>query len=264
MRHEGQRKAILTSMNDNSNLRPEVRVNKNGVPVVKHVRNDPAGNPANTKGFPPPQPKTASGPKLVTRQVMKDLESKGINLFDSSWGNKNIFHLAKNFPLLLEKVVERAVNSHGRERDIWTHLLRDTMQFNAGRSVLDMTPATYRKWMELLPLGVTLFRGESKPTNSLVYEINLLADSINKSMGIKPEYDGYRMVKSIMIAIRVDKAAGGTGRIVDKMGDIAFIDENLEAIEPLAETLMDRGTTDREILQQLIDSEAKSLSSGIL
>jgi hypothetical protein len=68
-----------------------------------------------------------------------------------------------------------------------------------------------------------------------------------------------------MIAIKVNKAGTGSGRIKDDQdADIDFINDNLDAVVPIIPQLMQRGSTERGFIEQLIASNAPSLNNGIL
>ena len=252
-------------MTGNNSLRPEVRVNKNGVAVTKHVRNEVAASKDTSAAFPPPS--TAPLPKVVTRETIKELDSLGLKLQGSSWGNKNIFHLAKNHPELLSTLVNRVRSSSTVDKGIWNYVLGDVMQFPTRNSTVDSAPETYRKWLAMLPLGPVLFQNESTTfPSALIYRISSLMDAIKTSLGsdYDADADDYRSVKAVMTVIQVDKAAGGTGRIAERAEDIAFIRNNLGAVESSLDLIWERKSTDKEVVQQIIESASPSLSNGLL
>jgi hypothetical protein len=69
-----------------------------------------------------------------------------------------------------------------------------------------------------------------------------------------------------MIAIKVNKAGTGSGRLNgDKQdADIDFINDNLDAVVPIIPQLMQRGSTERGFIEQVLASNAPSLNNGIL
>lgn len=215
-------------------------------------------------------------PKLVTRQAMKDFEAAGIKVLDSSYGNKNVFHLAKYYPALLTELLERTRSAEGREKEVWNHLLGNEMWFNPGRPIPDRTQENYRKWLDLLPFVTDLMWDERESGfkkqhygRHLVFLIDRLVQSIiqvlrNGNDSYRPEDDSYKKVKAILAVITIDKAAGGKGAINGKDEDIAFFEENLDVIEPLARDLLERGTSDRGIVQSMLTSPSSALNSGLL
>jgi hypothetical protein len=213
-----------------------------------------------------------SGPKLVTRQAMKDFEAEGIKVLNSPHGNKNLFHLAKRYPQLLQELLGRVQKAGDLERSLWGHMITQLPLHEFSYSVSDRTPHYYRKWFSLLPMVLDLFpRVEAHNSN---HEPRILHDRINSLAEVianaehKRRFfaddDGYRRVKAIMTVVQTDKAASGTGRVKDRNEDIDFIAEHMDAIEPIVPELMRRGTSDRGIIGQILSSDARSLNDGIL
>jgi hypothetical protein len=253
------------------NLIPTVITDVNGKITTVHKRS--TGFPTAKKGI--PAPGMPLEPKYVTRQAMKDLEAVGINLVESPDGNKNLFHLAKRYPKELPKIVKRVQQAGDRERAVWEYLIGNTDLHNKKRSVLDMTPRHYRMWSTLLPMAIDLFTDlESAMLNSktpmryYTHNIQGLAEAIEtteRNQGRFADDDAFRRVAAIMIAIKVNKAGTGSGRIKDDQdADIDFINDNLDAVVPIIPQLMQRGSTERGFIEQLIASNAPSLNNGIL
>lgn len=254
----------------NSNLHPEVRINKNGVPVIKHVKDgaSPSGSPQRRMYTPPP----LSGPKLVTRQAMKDLEATGMKVIESKHGNANLFLLAKRYPETLQTLLRRVQTADEPERRMWEHMITEVPTHEDGRMMSDRVLSTYRQWFSLLPMALDLFprveeHNRDHEPRILHARIKSLADSIAQVEHRKQRFaedDGYLRVKAIMTVIQTDRAAGGRGSINDRDEDIDFIADNMDAIEPIVPELMRRGTTDRGIIQQILSSDTPALNNGIL
>jgi hypothetical protein len=254
-----------------NNLIPTVITDVNGKITTVHKR--ATGFPTVKKGI--PAPGMPLEPKYVTRQAMKDFEAAGINLVESPNGNKNLFHLAKRYPKELPKIVKRVQRAGDRERAVWGYLIGETDLHNGRRSVLDMTPDKYRMWFRLLPMALDLFTDlESAMSSTKIpmqyYTQNIQGlaeaiDSTERRQGRFAEDDAYRRVAAVMIAIKVNKAGTGSGRLSDKQdADIDFINDNLDAVVPIIPQLMQRGSTECGFIEQLLASNASSLNNGIL
>lgn len=207
-----------------------------------------------------------NAPKTATRIAMRSLLDSGVDVFYSSYGSKNIQHLAKDHPELLDTLVERIGAAWSREKTVWTHLIGNTIMFPTKQkhaNVVDYS-GHYLRWLELLPVCIDLY-----PDGSEGYSLSRSIDRLAKTAASyvsedKAHHgDSYREVVALMIIMQVHRTRGKLASIAPYRKDAGYIASRLIDVAPVVPELMRRGTTDHKVISELV-AASPALADGVL
>lgn len=250
----------------NNPLVSEVRVNKNGVPVTKHVLATKA-LAAGKKMLPAPAVK-ASHVMLAERAVAA-LEGFGVDLADTHHQGRNLEFAAKYEPKIIDKIVAAVAEAEDDEtREEWRRLLGDETwetpepfrDSDEEASFISEGFHRYRQMVENTGLSMKLFPDASFGLRE--YKMRGLAQRAEGIMGWMPGDKKYVETQAVMILGTISDYK--MNRIAGHGDDIFFIADNMEKIKKVLPELMKRKPVDRGLIELLIKNESSVLTEGVL
>lgn len=249
-----------------SNLIPEVRVNKNGVPVTKHVSTS-GKSPVTTKKLPAPASAIAERPKRTFAGTVRELEDLGIGLTGYKAKTFAVKLLIKNDPEMLEQVMEAITNADKPTRDVWQGTIGSMSEFTTFYNNV-----SYKRMLannELTARLISAIGSDVIPTPYLFRTDNLAID-IENEMNISPGDPRYNEVQAgiVYLAITAPK------EVSRALSDLTFLQTNRDDIMTIANNMMKtikmlpslckRGDASRHAINGLRKVTAPSLADGAL
>lgn len=271
-------------------LVPESRINKNGVPVIKHVR--ASGSAASTSKVPPPTV-SASAPKVPRGKDICEVLQKASGPHGSNFGVGNMDKVNELSDERRTKLMEM-VQSEDKDA---VKILGLSIQYDGSQlleavmEVHEFALKVFRAKDESASVIRThkaiesIFRGE----NNYGYEMGLDEENVNdiksklltKVLGIEGSYaleqmldpDDYALelsedldllepaLPAIMALKQVGHRAPTTGMLLDLA---ELVSEHPGRVDDIASTILSRNSGDLEMLRDVLESDAFALSDGVL
>ena len=246
-------------------LTPELRPDKTGKIVTRHVKTSPTGSSAPRKTL--PSPTASSHPKRLARDAMRRLKENGIDLYSASSGNSVLYYLASVSPELLERTVTDAIGSNEIEAGVWAEYLGNTIVTDKRRNHM------WKGYVHLgtrIPTAVLVEEGRHPPHHANnARKLLELVDSAYPEELDRPEF---LRAASIVLQLKGEnslfkKITGKhdqESRYEQYRKDIEFIATRVDDVEMILPVLRSRDTTDPQTVGMLLQSESLSLSDGML
>jgi hypothetical protein len=255
-------------------LVPEVRADRNGKLVTRHVKSNfasPRGRdiPAvdRSKQDRAEEKKKREAHTEETRIVLVELTKNGVPVIGVTEAQHNVHYLVKADPALVEEVLQAVRSGTDMEREIWTHELSFTPQTPKDwQDDRDYTEF-YRVSILINPLASAI--AEVQPeTTSKVHFARSLKHYVTEVAKVNGHTDDALWMKAVMLTAQtVSKGSVGQRNNwnFDTHGDdIKFLQENWDRVEPLIPILVQRHNASRAFIETLWESLAPSLSEGLL
>lgn len=227
-----------------NHLTPETRVNKHGVPVIKHVRSQPKGKDSSPNRFPAPSHKPTA--KQLINQIADALPA---------WGSPGRFidrleDLHRDNPELFMQAASVIVQSDEEGLGLWRYAF----------SKWDSSDERYiRRMIEIIPLSVVLY--PDAPPGFRISKITDRATEAEYRIPCEPGYENYTRVKAEMIISEI-----GQEQIhpFDRQDMIDYIASNMESVQKIIPHLMERKDTSVALMRTLLENDTSALNEGVL
>lgn len=258
------------------NLVPEVRVDRNGRPVTRHVRPENAAK--SQRSIPSPDQNRAErkAKKLAQerltekmRRMLVKMVGLGIDVIGTPQAQHNVHHLIKSNPMLAQELMDHLRGGlTDTERDIWVHQLSfDELTPNDWRDDTDYS-VVYRRAMELNRTAADIADQQPSPTThtmhfarSLIYDTVNIADKYGRS-------EDMGWIKAAMLVIETYARTNDVHRrkvdISSLEEDINYIRERWDDAQNLIPEIIARNNATKEFVSELLESKAPALNSGLL
>lgn len=257
-----------------SNLVPEVRADRNGRLVTRHVKAEAAGKgrsalPAPAQTGPDLKTQKAQRALLVekTRVMLIELMRVGVDVMGETQAQHNVHHLIKTDSGLAQEIITYLATATDAERDIWKHELSFDHRTPADwRDETDYMQ-TYRHSMGLNPTAVLLAEPQPYNTHPMHFARSLVHDATDAARSHGRIGDMAWMKAVMLVSETYAKAHDMHRRKVDLSSlkdDVDFVQDNWEAVQPLIPELIRRNNASRDFITTLMTSAAVSLSEGML
>jgi hypothetical protein len=255
-------------------LVPEVRADRNGKLVTRHVKSDSASprelnipTVDRSKQDRAEEKKKREARTEETRIALVELTKNGVPVIGVKEAQHNVHYLVKTDPALLEEVLQAVRSGTDMEREVWTH-------------ELSFTPKTPRDWQDdrdyteysrlsilINPLASAI--AELQPeTTSRVHFARSLKYYVSEVAKVNSRADDAVWMKAVMLTAQTVSKGGVGQRNNWTFGthgdDIKFLQENWDRVEPLVPILVQRHNASRAFIETLWESLAPSLSEGLL
>jgi hypothetical protein len=249
-----------------SNLIPEVRVNKNGVPVTKHI-NAAEKTTSGAKNLPAPAPVAARPAKRTFAGTVRELEDLGVNLTGYKSRTLSVKLLAKNDPEMLEQVMDAIISADKPTRGVWQTTMGSMSQFTTFYNNI-----SYKRMLANNELTARLISaiGSEVIRNPLLFSTENLALNIEDVLNIRPGNPRYNEVQAGIIYYAITSPEE-VSRIVSDMtfletnrDDIMTIAHNLNKVMSMLPALCKRRDASRHAINGLGKIDAPSLIDGAL
>lgn len=249
-----------------SNLTPEVRVNKNGVPVTKHV-NTAGKNAASKKTLPAPAVIEALTAKRTFAGTVRELEELGIGLTGYKTKTLAVKLLLKHDPEMLEEVMEAIISADKPTREVWRATIGNMSEFNTFHNSL-----SYRRMLANNELTARLISAIGSDVIRAPYLFNTenLAIGIENELGIKPGESRYNEVqagiiyRAIIVPEEVSRVLSDLTFLDANRDDIMTIANNTDKVMEMLPALCKRRDASRHAINGLGKIDAPSLIDGAL
>jgi hypothetical protein len=257
-----------------SNLTPEVRVNKNGVPVVKHVNNDKRSGGSNPKrSIPAP----GTNPRRTFAGTLRELAALGVDLRENTALKKNfsVKTLIKHDPEMLERIIEAIKGADQPETWFWHDALgrmelADVTKKGeeyARQHSLIRRPEYERalsnsRLPHLLHPKLTASNGSGRVAS--------IARQAEHRLGIAPGDPRYAEVQAAIILADITypdlspRSIAETGCFETNRDDINFIAANMDMVTDMLPLLIERRMATRGFIESLRSIRSSSLIDGAL
>ena len=257
------------------NLVPEVRIDRNGRPVTRHVKPENASKAK--RSIPSPDKRAERKARQLAaermtekmRRMLVELVGLKIDVISAPQAQHNVYHLVKTDPALARELMKHLRGDlTDTERDIWVHQLSfDTMTPNDWQDETDYS-AVYRRAMELNRTAADIADQQPSPTThtmhfarSLIYDTVDAADRLGRSGDI-----GW--IKAAMLVTETYARSHDLNRKKVDYGsleeDISFIHDHWGSVEGLIPDIVTRNNATKEFVSELLENEAPALNEGVL
>jgi hypothetical protein len=250
-----------------SNLTPEVRVNKNGVPVTKHVNATGKDASSGRKSLPVPALSDAPRRKRMFAGTVRELEELGIPLTNSLPRTHAIKQLVKNDQQMLERVVESIAKADSATREVWSHgigRLGGYMSFHNSVGYERMLANNELTARLISAIGPEVFH------TPRLFQTENLAIDIEETTGIRPGSERYNEVQAGIIycaitdPLQVSRANTDLSYLDTHRDDVMTIAHNMDRVVAMLPELCKRRDASRHTINSLDGGDAPSLIAGIL
>jgi hypothetical protein len=249
-------------------LTPEVHVNKNGVPVIKHVNNTPAANSLGKASLPAPaQTRTGSSADVAERAI-KEFESM-VPEFLPVTLHENFRYLSEHHPKMLNRIMDEVRVATEAEANVWKFVLNEAIDYKnipsgdeeyEKEEYLHMQMSSLKTHIENVPLAVQLFPDDSPHMQGVnAYRLATRAYQVTRW---GPSSGKYVETQAVMILGRTSDYK--MDRIGGHGDDIWFIADNMEKVLPLLPELMKRQQTSKGLIESLLSVDSPALLDGAL
>lgn len=255
-------------------LVPEVRMDKNGRQVTRHVKADHSASqrrklpaPAMTKEDRIRERNLRERQTEKLKDSLADLHRLGIYVMSLTEAQHNVHHLLKEAPNVMKLLIQHLEGASSLEKSIWEHQIGYVQQFPANWEDKTDYVSPYMVHMELNPLAATMGAGQPPTTSAVHYCTSLthFATETATKHGREGDYEWMRAV--MVVADTLSKSTGSDRRKVDldaADGDIRFLMENWDRVEPLIPLLVRRNDASRGFIEEVMSSNAPALNEGLL
>lgn len=245
-----------------SDLTPQVRPDKHGKMVTRHVRAVPV---VATKPLPSPVLVDRTQEDEVfarTKEALSAIFDGGRSPDDLAI--KNVEYMATFEPEMLSRVTSQAASSHNMSR-LWGHTINGIVASATFRK--HNGHKTFNRNLIVFPLAADLIPARAHGNNpGLVQDYTReVRDMTVMLMDDSGEFDSPEMLKALTIIGVVRKRYTGRGldvgwnqslRFADIAPEAQFIANNIDRVEPLAAELVQRESYDIELIEALMSAPA--------
>lgn len=256
-------------------LVPEVRFDRNGKKVTRHVkptlnsfaaRNIPSVSKAGQERV-TAKTERASDTE-ATRLALVKLSQNGVPVIHVSQAQHNVHYLVQNDPELMEKIIQAVCSGTEMERKVWTHELSFTPDRPADWKDGDTDYMEYYRISLLInPLASVI--GDMQPeSTSKVHFVRSLKYYVSEVAKANGRGDDALWMKAVMLTSHT--ASKGDLKYRNKWtfdtykDDIAFLQENWKRVEPVIPLLVQRHDASRGFIEASWENRSSSLSEGLL
>lgn len=232
---------------NNPNLIPETRVNKNGVPVVKHVR--PQHQAINAKNVPAPVTPDMHIERMfaIFKPLLPDYGGSPKEYLDA------FKIIGRGNPSLLTDVMRSYLAGSEEERAVWRNAIYADAEYDYELE------KHYRRMIEVIPMSVHMY--PATPPGIRYSRIRDRAREAEYRVKCDPGYENYVQVKAEVILAETRTTSIPTFERQDR---IDYMSENMEALYPFLPQLIEREDTSVELMRGLLENASPSLSEGVL
>lgn len=165
--------------------------------------------------------------------------------------------IASRDPALLLEIVENMLHASGSMSGVWRLALANIAQDDW----LDKSDDWYRTLIAILPIADQIFIDTPPPG----YTMSVLRKYVDVSkvyVGYRPDGTNEHLLKAAIIVLHVTDSKGN--RLKELRNEMLFVAENLDQLQPFLSIIKKRKNVSVPFLQELLNGEAHSLTSGIL
>lgn len=239
-------------------LTPEQRTDKNGVTSTRWMRPQGyRGTPMGTMLPAPVDPKSGSL-KQLTREAVGEMRDLGMEMKEHLKGFRAVYIAFKEDPALMHRIMDsiRECTPHGR--GVWDAQLSKHRGNSHDSNDWTKVSAEYERLIQNAKL-IDLF--EARTPDVTLGVMNTSFTNGEQMLGIKPGRANYTKVQAgVIMTVIGPFPVNLRGR--DK--DLDYIAAHIEEIIPLVPLLKERETSDRGVIELLINNASPSLSDGVL
>jgi hypothetical protein len=239
-------------------LTPEQRTDKNGVTSTRWMR--PQGHRGTPMGnmLPAPVDPKSAGIKQLTREAIEEMRSLGMEMDERMDGRRAVYTIIKEDPALMHRIMGSIHECSAHERSVWEAQLTKHHGFPRAGNDWSEVSTEYERLIQNTKM-IDLFEGRDAEVT-----LNVMNTSVTNGeqiLGIKPGRANYTKVQAgVIMTVIGPFPVNLRGR--DK--DLDYISQHIDEIIPLVPQLKERGTSDRGVIELLINNASPSLSDGVL
>lgn len=245
-----------------NNLVPEVRVNKNGVSVTKHVKAAVVTEDAR-RAIPAPVKEVQK--KQTFAGTVRELESLGINLIGYKSKYFGVKLLAKNDPEMLREVMESITEADTPTRAVWQNTLGKMSEHTTYYNSL-----SYKRMIANNELTARLIENIDSILSPQYFQTDNLANHVEEELGIRPGDERYNEVQAAIIYCavtsphKVTRIASDLEFLSTHRDDIMTIANNMERAMEMLPELCRRRDASRHVINEMGTIDAPALIDGAL
>lgn len=225
---------------------------------------------ATSSAIPAPSAKALNDPHKYADLALNDLTRiYGSLTITSGRSVTNLRALAAASPEALTEVVNHIESAGSVERDVWYFMFtrgRYAPEYESWVTREDLEGgALYRRCMVTYPLAARIAVHDTAfaPSSVVGSSVDVAEEMVEGDFGVDNANLRAAVIVSTMNTVNSNASDSPTDRTRQAVSDTQFIAEHIDAVERLLDELIERRTTDPEIIKLLLASEP-ALAEGTL